>query len=58
MIALPRDEDSTQCCWNQLFREFAADVRGDGSASYPTFQDGWVAMMVIEAALAERPWAA
>jgi predicted dehydrogenase len=56
--ALPRDEDGTQRCWNQLFREFAADVRGEGSAGYPTFQDGWVAMEVIEAALTKHPWAA
>ena len=56
--ALPRDEDGMQRCWNQLFREFAADVRGEGSAGYPTFQDGWVATEVMEAALTQHPWAA
>ena len=55
--ALPRDADGVQRCWNQLFREFAADVRGEGNAGYPTFQDGWVAMEVIEAALTQRSWA-
>jgi predicted dehydrogenase len=55
---LPRDEDGVQRSWNQLFREFAADIRGEGDAGYPTFQDGWVAMEVIEAALAQHPWQA
>lgn len=54
---LPRGEDGVQRCWNQLFREFAADVRGEGSVGYATFQEGWVAMEVIEAALTERSWA-
>jgi predicted dehydrogenase len=56
--ALPRAEGRLQRCWNQLFREFAADVRGECSAGYATFHDGWVAMQVIEAALTELQWAA
>ena len=58
IAALPRDEDGVQRSWNQLFRECAADIRGEGGAGYPTCQDGWVAMKVIEAALTQRPWTA
>jgi predicted dehydrogenase len=54
--ALPHGEGGVQRCWNQLFREFAADLRGEGNAGYATFEAGWVAMEVIEAALTERPW--
>jgi predicted dehydrogenase len=56
--ALPPEEEGVQRCWNQLFREFTADLRGEGNAGYPTFQDGLVAMEVIEAALTQRPWVA
>ncbi len=36
--------------WNQFCREFVTDVRGEGYAGYPTFQDGWVAAEVIDIA--------
>jgi predicted dehydrogenase len=49
--ALPPDADRVQRCWNQLFRDFVADVRGQGSPAYPTFEDGWLACEIIEAAL-------
>jgi len=52
--ALPQEPEGIQRCWNQLFREFAADVRGEGNAGYATFHDGWVAMEVIEAALTQE----
>jgi len=51
--ALPPVEDSTQRGWNQLYREFCADVggadiRGEGATTYPTFRDGWVAVEVMD----------
>jgi hypothetical protein len=46
--ALPPVEDSTQRQWNQLFREFVGDVRGEGATTYPTFRDGWVAVEVMD----------
>jgi predicted dehydrogenase len=58
MEGLPQVEDPVQRAWNQFFREFVADVRGDGSASYLTFRDGYVAMEAIEAALERRSWVA
>jgi hypothetical protein len=45
-------------CWNQLFREFVADVRGEGYAGYPTFHDGCAAAEIVEIALAQRGWTA
>jgi predicted dehydrogenase len=58
MEGLPQVEDAVQRAWNQFFREFVADVRGDGSAGYLTFHDGYVAMEAIEAALGRRSWVA
>jgi predicted dehydrogenase len=58
MEGLPQVEDAVQRAWNQFFREFVADVRGDGSAGYLTFHDGYVAMEAIEAALGRRSWMA
>jgi predicted dehydrogenase len=46
--ALPKVEDNTQRQWNQFFREFVADVRGEGATTYPTFRDGWVAVEVMD----------
>ncbi|HWQ12082.1 MAG TPA: Gfo/Idh/MocA family oxidoreductase [Roseiflexaceae bacterium] len=56
MATLPPVEDGVQRCWNMLFREFAADVRGEGYAGYPTFRDGWVAAEIIDAARAGHGW--
>jgi len=45
---LPPIEDQVQRQWNQLFREFVADICGEGAPTYPTFHDGWVAAEVID----------
>ena len=34
--ALPRAENAAQRHWDQLFREYVADVRGEGYERYPT----------------------
>src|SRR5688500_9761388 len=48
--ALPPVEDAGQRNWNLLYREFVADVQGEGYAGYPTFRDGWVAVEVMDIA--------
>lgn len=58
IAAQPTTEDLVQRCWNQFFREFAADVRGEGYAGYPTFHDGWAAAEVIDIARAQAGWTA
>jgi predicted dehydrogenase len=58
IAALPPTEDLVQCCWNQFFREFVADVQGNGYAGYPTFHDGWAAAEVIDIARAQSGWTA
>ncbi len=47
---LPQASNPLQRCWNQFFREFVADVKGEGYAGYPTFHDGYVAAAVIDIA--------
>jgi predicted dehydrogenase len=58
IAALPQTEEGVQRCWNQFFREFAADVRGEGYAGYPTFRDGWAAAEIIDIARAQAGWTA
>ena len=48
IASLPQIEDGAQRDWNQLFREFVADVRGEGYTGYPTFYDGWVCAEIME----------
>jgi len=55
--AMPQVEDPVQRDWNQLFREFVADVRGEGYAGYPTFHDGWIAAEIIDTVRSGRTWA-
>jgi predicted dehydrogenase len=47
---LPQASDPLQRCWNQFFREFVADVNGEGYTGYPTFHDGCTAAAVIDIA--------
>lgn len=54
--ALPPVEDHPQKHWNQLFRDFVADVRGNGDAGYPTFLDGWMANEIIDITRAGQGW--
>jgi predicted dehydrogenase len=46
--ALACTEDPVQNAWCYLFRQFVADVRGEGYGGYPTFQDGWIANTIID----------
>jgi hypothetical protein len=50
MTGLPQASNPLQRCWNQFFREFVADVKGEGYAGYPTFHDGYTAAAVIDIA--------
>jgi len=54
--ALPAVEDHVQRQWNQFFRDFVADVRGEGYAGYPTFRDGWIAVEVTDIARSGQSW--
>jgi hypothetical protein len=45
---LPQIADPVQRQWNQLFRQFVADIYGEGETTYPTFRDGRVAADVID----------
>lgn len=56
LTSQPQVEDTIQRYWNQLFREFVADIRAEGYSGYPTFHDGWVAMEIIDAARERREW--
>lgn len=50
------DKNFVQGCWNELFREFADDIRGEGNASYPTFYEGWVHAELIDIARNRTGW--
>lgn len=50
MAGLPQASNPLQRCWNQFFREFVADVKGEGYMGYPTFHDGYTAAAVIDIA--------
>ncbi|MBZ0300901.1 MAG: Gfo/Idh/MocA family oxidoreductase [Anaerolineae bacterium] len=54
--ALPAIDDDTQRNWTQLAREFVADIRGEGSAAYQTFREGWMFQEIIDAVRAGRGW--
>ncbi len=54
--ALPHHENRSYRVWNQFFREFVADIQGEGFAGYPTFRDGWVDNQVIDVVLARKGW--
>lgn len=49
-------EERDQVQWNQFYREFVADIRGEGSAGYPTFHDGWIANQIIDIVCSKRGW--
>jgi hypothetical protein len=55
---LPQASNPLQRCWNQFFREFVADVKGEGYAGYPTFYDGYTAAAVIDIARNGYDWKA
>ena len=53
---LPAIEDQTQRDWNQLAREFVANIQGHGYMGYPTFYDGWIASEVIASVRSSSGW--
>jgi predicted dehydrogenase len=56
--ALPDETDHTQRNWNQLVREFVADIQGQPHPRYLTFHDGWIYQEVIDAIRSNRSWGA
>ena len=48
LAGLPQTPDHLQRCWNHFFREFVADVKGEGYAGCPTFRDGAIAVAVMD----------
>jgi predicted dehydrogenase len=54
--ALPPEPDHSQRNWDQLAREFVADIRGEGYAGYQTFRDGWIYQEVIDIVRAGQGW--
>ena len=54
--ALPPDDDRLHRLWNQLFREFVADVQGEGFAGYLTFRDGWSDNEIIDVVRSRKGW--
>lgn len=53
---LPPEPDHSQRNWDQLARDFVADIRGETVADYPTFRDGWIHQQVIDIARAGGGW--
>ncbi|MBS0265456.1 MAG: Gfo/Idh/MocA family oxidoreductase [Planctomycetes bacterium] len=54
--ALPAEPDNTQRNWNQLAREFVADIQGLTHPRYLTFRDGWIYQEVIDTIRSNRCW--
>jgi predicted dehydrogenase len=54
--SLPPEEDHSQRNWDQLAREFVADINGDGYVGYQTFRDGWIFQEVIDIARSGQGW--
>lgn len=56
--SLPTEPDHSQRNWDQLARDFVADIRGEGYNGYPTFRDGWMHQQVIDVVRSSQGWAA
>jgi predicted dehydrogenase len=56
--ALPEETDHTQRNWNQLAREFVADIQGRPHPRYLTFHDGWIYQEAIDTIRSNKSWAA
>ncbi|MGE5192909.1 MAG: Gfo/Idh/MocA family protein [Deltaproteobacteria bacterium] len=54
--SLPDEPDHTQRNWNQLAREFVADIQGRPHPRYLTFGDGWIYQEVIETIRSNKCW--
>ncbi|MBX3012166.1 MAG: Gfo/Idh/MocA family oxidoreductase [Caldilineaceae bacterium] len=55
--ALPPEPDHSQRNWDQLARDFVANIRGEGDTGYPTFRDGWMHQQVIDIVRSGQGWA-
>lgn len=55
--ALPPEPDHSQRNWDQLARDFVADIGGAGYNGYPTFRDGWMHQQVIDVVRSGQGWA-
>ncbi len=56
--ALPDEADHTQRNWNQLAREFVADIQGRPHPRYLTFHDGWIYQEAIDTIRSNKSWVA
>jgi predicted dehydrogenase len=56
--SLPEETDHTQRNWNQLAREFVADILGKPHPRYLTFRDGWIYQEVIDTIRSNKCWVA
>jgi predicted dehydrogenase len=54
--SLPQIEDDTQRNWTVLMSELIADMRGEGYASYQTFEDGWIFQEAVDAVRRGDGW--
>jgi len=54
--ALPPEPDHSQRNWDQLARDFVADIQGEGYSGYPTFRDGWIHQQVIDSVRSDQGW--
>ena len=54
--ALPTEPDHSQRNWDQLAREFVADIQWQGDAGYQTFRDGWIYQEVIDVVRSGSGW--
>jgi predicted dehydrogenase len=54
--SLPDEADHTQRNWNQLAREFVADIEGRPHPRFLTFRDGWIYQEVIETIRSNAGW--
>jgi predicted dehydrogenase len=53
---LPPETDHSQRNWDQLAREFVADIEGKGNSGYQTFRDGWIFQEVIDVVRSGNGW--
>jgi predicted dehydrogenase len=53
---LPSEPDHSQRNWDQLAREFVADIQGQGDSGYQTFRDGWIFQEVIDVVRSGSGW--
>jgi len=54
--SLSDETDHTQRNWNQLAREFVADIQGLPHPRYLTFRDGWIYQEVIDTVRSNTCW--